>query len=263
MTAIPVWGRRIAIAVVLALAASTVQFPLPGVTAAAPQSSSGGRILIDQPDPPVVNTTPPPLPVGAPVKHESGAPRSTAGVHANHVSKLTPAQVQDLQAQGFAVLDNSEGRLLLKGVAGGKTQQFLIADAKLRSGREVVGFGVAPPTQQASASIIGKTAEAWFQSFAWCSYAYMNSYWDDLHVHLCAADQQYVLAIALVISAAVGTVIGLVVGLACGEICGPIVAVAVVSALAIALIGFWWLHTNPQTGDVDFVIPHWTMVSPF
>jgi hypothetical protein len=184
-------------------------------------------------------------------------------LHANHVSKLTPAQVQDLQAQGFAVLDNSEGRLLLKGVAGGKTQQFLIADAKLRSGREVVGFGVAPPTQQASASIIGKTAEAWFQSFAWCSYAYMNSYWDDLHVHLCAADQQYVLAIALVISAAVGTVIGLVVGLACGEICGPIVAVAVVSALAIALIGFWWLHTNPQTGDVDFVIPHWTMVSPF
>jgi hypothetical protein len=153
--------------------------------------------------------------------------------------------------------------LLLQGVVGGKTQQFLIADAKLRSGKEVIGFGVAPPAQQATASIFGTTAEAWFQGFGWCSYVYMNSYWDDLHVHLCAVDSQYVLAIALVISAAVGAIIGLVVGIACGEICGPIVAVAVVSALAIALIGFWWLHTNPSTGDVDFVIPHWTMVSPF
>jgi len=261
MRRITVWGRRVSIAVLLALAASSINIPLPGIAGAAPPSSSSNRILIDQPDPPDNNVPAPALPPGAPVKQIPTTVIS-ASVHLNHVSKLTPADVQSLQAHGYTILDNMDGRIRVQTAVSGKAQQFLIADAKLRSGKEVIGFGVYQPANQPTAGLIGTTVQAWSWGFGWCSYAYMNSSGGDLHVHLCAQDSPYVLAIALVIAAAVGALIGIVVGIGCGEICGPIVGVAAISILSIALIGYWWLHSD-RYGNTDIVIPHWTMVSPF
>jgi hypothetical protein len=270
MRAITDWGRRIAIGLVVAFTVSTVNFPVPAVTAASPQPAGPGRVVIDQPDPPTVDVAAPALPAGAPLKlAQKQIPRPVglgASPRANHVSKLASANVASLQAKGFAVLDNTDGRLLLQSAVGGKVQQFVIVDAKLRSGKEVIGFGAVQPATQASASLFGKTAEALYQGFAWCSYAWMSSPYDDLHIHLCARDAPYVLAIVATIAAVVGTVvaalIAVVVGSACGEICSPILYIAVVSIFAIATAAWFWLHTDAY-GNVDVVIPNWTMQQPY
>jgi hypothetical protein len=244
--------RRISIGLIVALGAMGVGIPIPAIGSDSPPA---GRIHINAPEPALSELTPPPLPSSAVPK--AGA--SFMGVAAsNHVSKLPADAVRRLNHQGVKVLTNREGELQLQAQVNGEERTLAIVDAVLPSGREVVGFGTvwAPPKPEPLAFIRSVSANQ--VNFAICSYAYMNSPWDDLHVHLCPIDAAYTLGILLVASAAIGGLVGVWIGGPPGAVAG----IAIGTILALLAIIYWWTHSD-MTGNVDFAIPNWTLQPPY
>src|SRR4029077_13693469 len=134
-----------------------------------------------------------------------------------------------------------------------------VVDGVLPSGREVVGFGTAPaPAPTAFSLVRALDVSAGTQYFFICSYAYMNSYYDDLHVHLCNVDATYIAAIITVIGAAVGTVVGMYFFGAAG----PVIGVAIGTVVALLTIVYFWTDSD-QWGNVNIVIPNWMMQPPY
>jgi hypothetical protein len=246
--------KRLALSVFVAVVVVGINIPMPAI-GSAPQSA--GRVLINAPEMPAVDLTPPPLPAGAPVKNpvapvKSGSP--------NHVSALSSDAAAKLRQQGLKVLDNREGLVRIEATVNGQDRVLTVVDGVLASGREVVGFGTAPaaPSTGGVSLIRALDVSANTQYFFLCSYAWMNSYWGDLHVHLCNVDATYIAAIITLVGATVGGLVGVFFGSAAGGVAG----VAIGTIIGLLTIVYFWTHSDIY-GNVDIVIPNWTMQPPY
>lgn len=254
--------KRLGLSLFIAVTVTGFNIPLPAV-GSTPQQPPG-RVLINAPEMPAVDLTPPAPPAGAPKKHSKGNTHSGVVVKAgelNHVTGFTSDVVAKLRASGLQVLDNHQGLVRVEATINGEARVLTVVDGVLPSGREVIGFGTAPLSARASAAtslVRTLNVSADTRYFAICSYMYMDSYWDDLHVHLCAIDAAYTLAILGVLEATAGTVVGLFMG---GPV-GAAVGLAVGTAAALLTILYFWTHSDAN-GNVDFVIPNQTMLPPF
>jgi hypothetical protein len=259
--------RRLALSLLIAFGLVTFNVSLPAIGSTS--SEPAGRVLINAPEPVASDLTPPPflrsavappgfgaLPAGIVAKRS--APVINSG-QSNHVSKLGPQDVQNIERQGMKVLDNREGEWQIQAKVNGESRLFVVVDAVLPSGREVVGFGTTPmPSQPAVSLIRALDVSAGSVGFFICSYAWMTSYYADLHVHLCTVDAAAIAAILTIVGAAVGGLVGAIMGGAVGAVVG----IAIGTALGLLTIIFFWTHSDSQ-GNVDFVIPSWTMQPPF
>jgi hypothetical protein len=245
--------KRLALSVFVAVALVGINLPLPAI-GSAPQSAQ--RVLINAPEMPAVDLTQPALPAGAPVKNPVAPGKSGKS---NHVSALSSDVVAQLGQHGLKVLDNREGLLRVEATLNGQDRVLTVVDGVLPSGREVVGFGTAPaPAPTAFSLIRALDVSAGIQYFFICSYAYMNSYWSDLHVHLCNVDANYIAAIVTLVGAAVGGIVGALMG---GPV-GGVVGVAIGTIVGLLTYVYFWTHSD-QYGNVDVTIPNWTMQPPY
>ena len=246
--------KRLALSVFVAVALVSINVPLPAI-GSPPQSAD--RVLINAPEMPAVDLSQPALPAGAPVKNPVAPGKSGKS---NHVSALSSDAVAKLGKHGLKVLDNREGLLRVEATISGQDRILTVVDGVLASGREVVGFGTAPaPAAPAAVSLIrALDVSAGTQYFFICSYAYMTSYWSDLHIHLCTVDAAYIAAIITIVGAAVGGIVGALMG----GVVGGVVGVATGTILGLLTIVYFWTHSD-SAGNVDIVIPNWTLQPPY
>jgi hypothetical protein len=245
--------KRFAVSVVVAVGLLVFNLPMPAIGSTASQSP--GRVLINAPDTPSYNASMPSRFAGAARKpqapHITGAP--------NHVRALSADAARKFAAQGLTLLTNREGEWQFSATLGGTSRLITVVDGVLPSGRQVVGFGTSPVEKSSTAGLFRTTTvNAGVSYILICSYAWMNSYYDDLHLHLCNVDATYLAAIITVVEAAIGTLVGVLIG----NVVGGVVGLAVGTGLALLTLGFFWTHSDAW-GNVDFVIPSWTMSPPF
>lgn len=245
--------KRLAVSVCVAVGVVVLNLPMPAL-GSTPQPV--GRVLINAPEMPAVDLTPPPLPAGAPLKQA----RPLAAGAANHVSALPASTLRAFQQAGMTVLTNRDGEWQFEATVNGEARIFTAVDGRLPSGREVVGFGTMPaPTATSQASLIRVlNVSANSVSFAICSYAWQNGFYGDLHVHLCSVDAAYISAIITLIGATVGGLVGVLMG----NVAGGVAGVAIGTIVGLLTIVFFWTHSDAW-GNVDFVVPNWTMQLPY
>lgn len=244
--------KRLAVSICVAVGLLAINLPTPAIGST---NQPPGRVLINAPDP-AYNLSPPALPAGAPTKHIA---KGQAQAAANHVTMLSADAVGRLGAKGFRVITNRDGEWQVVGNIAGALRMFTVVDGVLPDGRQVVGFGTTAVVGSASVGSLGPLAvSADSTNFAICSYAWQNGYWDDLHIHLCAVDAAFVFAILLILETAVATLVGVLIG---GPV-GAVVGIAATTIASIVTIVYWWTHSD-QYGNVDVVIPNWTMQPPY
>lgn len=246
--------KRLALSLFVAVALLGVNLPLPAL-GSTPQQHTG-RVLINAPELPAVHLTPPALPAGAPAKQ--AGPVVKAG-KLNHVNVLSSDALTKLHQLGMKVLDNRDGQWRVEANISGEDRIVTVVDGVLPSGREVVGFGSAPASSAAATGLVrALNVSAGTSYFFICSYAYQAYYGGDLYVHLCAVDANMVMAVLFILEAAVGGVVGALLG---GPV-GAIVGIAIGSLAGLITIAYFWTHMD-SSGNVDIVIPNWTMLPPF
>jgi len=245
--------KRLSASICIAFGLLVFNLPMPALGSS---SAPPGRILINAPEMPTVDVNPTAGIAASKGKHELAA---TKGFVPNHVKALSATNLQLFRSQGLNIVTNRDGEWQVSGNFAGEQRLFTTVDGILPSGRLVVGFGTtAMPAASPTGLLRATSVEAGSRSFLICSYAWMNSFYDDLHVHLCNVDATYLAAIITVLEAAVGGLVGVWIGSAVGGVVG----IAAGTIAAVLTLVFFWTHSD-AFGNVDFVIPHWTMMPPY